>query len=89
MVQSERQQKRNLLDDITYNLKISLNEKDINVIKYICDCIGLSQDKIVSVPARIGDPQKMICIGHKKDNSILLPNEHAKKHDFLELSFAT
>jgi hypothetical protein len=64
-------QKRNLLADITYNLKISLNEKDINVIKYICDCIGLSQDKIVSVPAQNGDPQKMICIGHKKLDILL------------------
>lgn len=58
-------QKRELLDDTTYNLRISLNEKDLFVIKYICNCIGLSHDRIINVPARNGDPQKMICIGHK------------------------
>jgi intein-encoded DNA endonuclease-like protein len=71
---------RILTNDKTYNLSVSLNEKDLNIIEFICDCIGLSYDKIRSIPARRGDPQKMICIGHKNlgqlmDRWGIIPNK--------------
>ena len=57
----------------TYSLKISLNEKDLNILEYICDCIGLDHSKITDVPARIGDPQKQISIGHRMLGDLLKP----------------
>lgn len=57
----------------TYSLRISLNEKDLNILEYICDCVGLDYSKIAYVPARLGDPQRQISLGHKMLGDLLKP----------------
>lgn len=64
---------RKLKTGSTYKLSVALNEKDTNVLEYICDCLGLNYERINYIQPRIGQQQRHICIGHKKLAELLKP----------------